>query len=83
LAADTSADIERRQIAAWRQMTPAQKAALISAASSTARDMAMAGIRHRFPNASPHEHFLRLAMLTLGPELARRAYPEIVSLGLE
>jgi hypothetical protein len=27
---DTSPDIERRQVAAWRQMSPAQKAALIT-----------------------------------------------------
>ena len=33
----------------------------------------------RHPNASPREHFLRLALITLGPELASGAYPEISS----
>jgi hypothetical protein len=83
LTADTSPDIERRQVAAWRAMTPAHKAELISALTRTAREMALAGVRHRFPGASPREHFLRLAMLTLGPDLARRAYPEIEHLGLQ
>ena len=83
LTADTSPDIERRQVAAWRAMTPAQKADLISALTRAARDMALAGVRHRFPDASPREHFLRLAMLTLGPDLAGRAYPEIDRLGLK
>jgi hypothetical protein len=83
LAADTSAEIEQRQIAGWRAMTPAQKAALIAALSSSAREMALAGIRHRFPNASPREQFLRLALLTIGPDLARRAYPEIADLDLK
>ena len=83
LAADTPAEIERRQIAGWRVMDPAQKADLIAALSRSAREMALAGIQHRFPGASPREHFLRLAMLTLGPDLARRAYPEIERLDLK
>jgi len=29
-------------------------------------DLPRAGIRHRYPNASPREQFLRLAILTLG-----------------
>jgi len=64
-------------------MSPAQKADLITALSSAAREMALAGVRHRYPGASDREQFLRLAILTLGPELARRAYPEIDRLGLE
>jgi len=83
LAADTPVEIERRQIAGWRAMVPAQKARLIVALSRSAREMALAGIRQRFPTASPREHFLRLAMLTLGLDLARRAYPEIERLDLK
>jgi hypothetical protein len=83
LADDTSPDTEQRQIEGWRRMSPAQKADLIVATSQAARDMTLAGIRDRFPNASPREQFLRLAMLTLGRELASRAYPEIDRLGLK
>jgi len=77
LADDTSPDIEARQIDGWRRMTPAEKLQLVVSLSRSTRDLALAGIRDRFPEASPREQFLRLAILTLGPELARRAYPEI------
>ena len=82
LARDTSPEIEERQVAAWREMTAAQKAELISGLSGAAREMALAGVRQRYPGASDHEIFLRLALLTLGPELARRAYPDIAQLDL-
>lgn len=77
LAADTSLDVEQRQVDAWRQMTPAKKAALVVSASRAADAMALAGIRARFPDSTPREQFLRLAILKFGEELARRAYPEI------
>ncbi|GMV22657.1 MAG: hypothetical protein AMXMBFR57_26060 [Acidimicrobiia bacterium] len=80
LAADTEAAIERRQITTWRSMSPAQKAATVSGLTSTAFDMARAGIRQRFPAAGPREQFLRLAILTLGTELALRAYPDAADL---
>lgn len=82
LADDTPRDIEQRQIDAWRRMTPTQKAELIVRTSQAARDMALAGIRDRYPQATPREQFLRLAILTLGRELASLAYPEIDRLGL-
>jgi hypothetical protein len=82
LTHDTSSEIERLQIEGWRAMSPAQKASLITGLTQTARTMALAGIRHRYPQASEREHFLRLAILTLGAELAARAYPEINDLDL-
>lgn len=45
-------------------------------------DLALAGVRQRHPHASPREQFLRLAVLTLGRDLACRAYPEIAALDL-
>ena len=80
LAADTDADVERLQVAGWRAMTPAQKAATVSGLTAAAFDMARAGVAHRFPNATPREQFLRLALLTLGDELATRAYPDAAPL---
>lgn len=58
-------------------MSPAEKAALITGLTQAARAMALAGIRERHPDASEREQFLRLAIITLGADLARRAYPEI------
>jgi hypothetical protein len=40
-------------------------------------------VRQRYPNADEREQFLRVALITLGPELARKAYPEIAALGLK
>jgi hypothetical protein len=40
----------------------------------TVRQIALAGLRERFPQASPAELNRRLATLCLGTELAERAY---------
>ena len=80
LARDTSFDVEQRQIEGWRRLSPAEKAALISGLSRAAYDMARAGIRHRYPDAGPREQFLRLGVLLLGDDLARRVYPDVASL---
>lgn len=80
LAADTPLDIERRQIEAWRRMTPAEKAACITGLAQAAHAMTWAGVRHRHPHASPREQFLRVAIITLGLQLARAAYPDVAHL---
>ena len=76
LSLDTSPDIERRQIDAWRVMPAVEKAALVTGLTQAAFAMTAAGVRHRHPGASPLEQFLRVAVIVLGPELARKAYPE-------
>jgi predicted Fe-S protein YdhL (DUF1289 family) len=80
LAVDTSPETERRQIERWREMTPAEKAAIVSGLTSAAYELARAGIRQRHPDASSREQFLRLALITLGPALARKAYPDAARL---
>jgi hypothetical protein len=82
LSLDTSPEVERMQVEAWRRMHATQKAAIVSGLTQAVRDIAMAGVRDRYPNAAPREQFLRLALVTLGEELARRAYPEIDALDL-
>ncbi len=82
LAADTSSAIEQRQVEAWRHMSPAEKAALVVGLTQAVFELALAGVRQRYPDASPREHFLRLAIITLGPELAARVYPDISQLNL-
>lgn len=77
---DTAPDIERLQVERWRAMSPAQKAAIVTGLTQAAYELARAGVRHRYPHASPHEHFLRLALDVLGPDLARRAYPDAATL---
>jgi hypothetical protein len=80
LSADTSLEIEHLQIERWRRMSSVEKAAIVSALTQAAFTLARAGIRHRYPEASPREQFLRLAIVTLGPDLARNAYPDIASI---
>ncbi len=63
-------------------MTVAEKAAVVTGLTEAVYELARAGIRHRYPNASPREQFLRLAIVSLGPDLARKAYPDIVLLDL-
>ena len=80
LSHDTPLEFERLQIERWRQMSPAEKADLITGLTQAAWELARAGVRHRYPTASPHEQFLRLGIVTLGRELAQKAYPEIAQL---
>jgi len=82
LSLDTSPEIERLQIEQWRQMSPGEKAAIVSGLTLAVYDLALAGVRQRHPDAPPREQFLRLAIVTLGPDLARRAYPEIATTDL-
>lgn len=74
---DTSPEIERLQVEAWRRMSTVQKAALVSGLTRAAVDMTLAGIRQRYPAASPRDVRLRFAVMTLGPDLARAAFPDV------
>ncbi len=78
LSLDTPPEVERRQIVAWRQMSAADKAATVTGLTRAAFAMTAAGVRQRHPDASPREHFLRIAVIVLGPELARSASPDAV-----
>jgi len=71
---DTSADAERVQIEILRSMPPWQKLRLWNDLNMAMRQVALSGLRERFPSASPEELRRRLATLLLGPELATQAY---------
>jgi len=77
LSQDTPLDIERRQIEGWRRMSASEKAAMIAGLTRAAVELAAAGVRARHPDASPREQFLRRAIVLLGPDLARKAYPDV------
>jgi hypothetical protein len=80
LSLDTPHEIERLQLEGWRAMSPAQKAEIITGLTQSAFELARAGVRHRYPDASPREQFLRLAFDVLGHDLACRAYPDAAAL---
>jgi hypothetical protein len=80
LSDDTDPEVEEAQIQRWRAMPSFEKARLIVGLCQSADALALAGIKHRYPAASPQESFLRLAMLKLGRDLACRAYPDAMQL---
>jgi hypothetical protein len=80
LSADTSAEMEARQIQRWRAMSVREKARLVTHLSQAADAMALAGIRAAYPSASERECFLRLAIRRLGRDTAVRVYPEIADI---
>lgn len=79
---DSSRDAERQLVEQWRSMTAERKLSAALEMSQTVRDLAIAGVRARHPEAAPNELRLRLAIVMLGHELALAAYPEIASLDL-
>ncbi|MGE0361307.1 MAG: hypothetical protein AB7H93_07465 [Vicinamibacterales bacterium] len=76
LAADTTLEVEARQIEAWRRMSPAEKIAAVQQLSAASRVMMLAGIRHRHPDAGEREVFLRAAIILFGADLAVAAFPD-------
>jgi hypothetical protein len=71
---DTSADAERVQIEILRAMPSWRKFQLWNDLNMSMRQVALAGLRERFPSATPQELHRRLATILLGQELATKAY---------
>lgn len=78
LSADTAADVEQRQVEAWRRLSAAERLRLVSATTRAVMGLALAGIRRRHPQASERECFLRLAAIRLGVDITRQVYPDAV-----
>jgi hypothetical protein len=76
LSADTTADIEQRQVEAWRRLSPVGRLRLVSDTTRAVMDLSLAGIRRRHPQASERECFLRLAAILLGVNRTRQIYPD-------
>ena len=71
---DTHPKMETLQIQLWRQASPTRKMHMLAQLNASARLLAMAGLRARFPNASESELRFKLAGLLLGEELASKVY---------
>lgn len=83
LSPDTDPDAERVQIEIFRRMPAWRKVQLVEDANRTARQLALAGLRHRHPEAGPDELRRRLFGLFLGEELATRVYGPLPESGRE
>jgi hypothetical protein len=71
---DTSAHADEVQCAILRSMTPQQKAEIFTGLTLAVQELAMAGLRQQFPDASEDELRLRLAARRLGNDLVRRIW---------
>jgi len=71
---DTPPEIERILFERLRDMPAWRKLDMVAQLNQAGRDLALIGLRQRYPHASPQEIRRRLADLLLGPELAARAY---------
>jgi hypothetical protein len=71
---DTSPEAETVLFRLWREAPAWRKLEMMEGLNRAARQLALAGLRQRFPNASAQELRRRLAAITLGEELATRVY---------
>jgi hypothetical protein len=77
LSSDTHPKMEALQIQFWRQASPMRKMHMLAQLNASARTLALAGLRSRYPQADEAELRRRLADLLLGEELARKVYGEL------
>lgn len=71
---DTSLEAERALIELLRRAPAWRRLQLADRMSTTARHLALAGLRARHPKAGETELRRRFADLQLGPELAAKVY---------
>ncbi len=69
---DTSPDALRVQFEILRRLTPAQRIAMVDGLTKLARELAIAGLRRRHPEAPDARIEELFFEMTLGPELAQR-----------
>jgi hypothetical protein len=75
---DTSPEAWQVFLEIQRRMSPGQRMARAIEHSNFVRSLIKAGIRRRHPEATEREVFLRFAQQTLGDELFRRAYGDVL-----
>jgi hypothetical protein len=81
LYSDTHPEMEAMHIRLLRESPPWRKMEILAGLNASARSLALAGMRQRFPQASDDELRRRLADLLLGPDLARKVHGELENAG--
>lgn len=74
---DTSPEAEVVLFKLWRETPAWRKLEMMESLNQGARQLALMGLRQRFPDASPEELQRRLASILLGDDLASRVYGPI------
>ena len=80
---DTHPDIERLHLALMRNAPSWRKAEMVGQMFETMKQLALSGLRQRYPLADETELRRRLADLLLGPELACKVYGPLSELETE
>jgi hypothetical protein len=73
-AEDTDPEAKAELVRRMRQLSVEEKAEQVVALIQAAREMAMAGLRSRYPEASAEELRLRLAALVLDADTVRKVH---------
>lgn len=73
---DTHPKMEALQIQLWRQASPTHKMNMLAQLNSSARMLALAGLKAQYLQATDAELRRKLAGLLLGEELERKVYGE-------
>ncbi|MBN2387231.1 MAG: hypothetical protein JXB85_09430 [Anaerolineales bacterium] len=68
--------MEALQIELLRQVSPTRKMEMLAQLNASARILALAGLRSRFPQMTETELHRKLADLLLGQDLARKVFGE-------
>lgn len=74
LSSDTSPEAQRMQIELLRRLSPSQKLALAFELTEAMRNLVLADLHHRFPEADPLEIRRRFIARVLSREDVIRAY---------
>ena len=72
--ADTSERADEVQFEILRRMTVQQRAELFTQMTLAVQELAMAGLRRQYPNATDDELRLRLAARRLGNDVVRKVW---------
>ena len=71
---DTTPEADLVLFKLWRETPAWRKLQIMEGLNRTARQMALMGLKKRFPNASPEELKRHLAAIAIGEELANTVY---------
>jgi hypothetical protein len=81
MRSDTHPEIEKLHLALWRQAPTWRKVHMLGEMYQTMKQLALVGLRARYPEASQAELRRRLADLLLGADLANQVYGPLVPEG--
>ena len=71
---DTSRDVAERVSQILAAMGPVGRAERVVELSTAVRELGLAGVRRRHPNATSHEVLMRYLCLTIGPDAVQDVY---------